>query len=90
MTCQKCGRGTFGRLCGACKGEPAAVRRRWEEQNAMTQAFKEGALAALADGKRHLDNPYHPTKDQPMRSDWYDGFDQAVVQFEKLRERYLD
>lgn len=90
MTCAKCGCPTFGRICGACKGEPAAVQRRWAEKNAMTEAFKEGALAALADGKRHLDNPYHQITEQPMRSDWYKGFDKAVVQFENLREQYLD
>lgn len=82
--CKRCCRGTFGRLCGACKGEAAAVRRRVAEQNAMTEAFKEGALAALSGGRRHLDNPYK----WEGRHEWFKGFDKAVVQLETLRNQY--
>jgi hypothetical protein len=67
-------------------GEPTAVRARIEEQQAMSKEFKEGAIWALYNGKRV--NPYHPTKDQPMRSDWYQGFDEAARKLELLRRQY--
>lgn len=82
--CEGCGCGTFGRLCGACKGEPAAVRRRHAEQNAMTEAFKKGAIWALHNGKREF--PYHQKWD--TRSEWFKGFDQAAGQLETLRKQY--
>lgn len=83
--CKGCGRGTFGRLCGSCSGDPAAVRRRHAEQNAMTDAFKEGAIWALHNGKR--DNPFGRDADEGRR-DWFKGFDQAAGQLETLRKQY--
>lgn len=84
--CKKCGGPTFGRLCGACKGDPHAVARRILEEAARSDEFKEGALAALSGGRRHLDNPFHP-KDEG-RYEWFKGFDEAAKKLGLLQKQY--